>query len=141
MSGLTADQWKNWTCIYSLYLLHDLLPRWLFVQACILFCQPLTTNADIDKADRFLLEFCKSFEALYGSKYCTINLHLHCHIAECLRDYGPAHTTWCFGFERFNGMLGRMPNNKQTLQIEKKQCLLALLNRLGLLKLYQMFQN
>ena len=125
MSGLTADQWKNWTFIYFLYLLHDLLPRdhlncwWLFVQACILICQPLTTNADIDKADRLLLEFCKGFEALYGSKYCTINLHLHCHIAECLRDYGPAHATWCFGFERFNGILGQMPNNKRTLQIEK----------------------
>ena len=37
MSGLTADQWKNWTCIYSLFVLHDLLPKehlecwWLFV--------------------------------------------------------------------------------------------------------------
>lgn len=45
MSGVTADQWKNWTCLYSLYVLHDVLPMehlncwWLFVQACILICQ------------------------------------------------------------------------------------------------------
>jgi len=27
MSKLTADEWKNWTCIYSLFVLHDILPR------------------------------------------------------------------------------------------------------------------
>lgn len=125
MSGMTADQWKNWTCVYSLYLLHDILPSdhlncwWLFVQACILICQPLISNADIDRADQLLLEFCKCFENIYGPECCTINLHLHCHLAECLRDYGPAHATWCFSFERCNGLLGKTPNNKRSLQIEK----------------------
>ena len=47
MAGLTADQWKNWTCIYSMYVLKDILPSehlrcwWLFVQASALVCQPL----------------------------------------------------------------------------------------------------
>ena len=49
----------------------------------------------------------------------TINLHLHCHLADCLRDYGPAHSTWCFSFERFNGILVATPNNNRSLQIEK----------------------
>ena len=125
MSGMTADQWKNWTCIYSLYLLNGLLPSehlncwWLFVQACILICQPIISDANIDKADSLLLEFCKVFEQIYGSRSCTINIHLHCHLIECLRDYGPAHATWCFGFERCNGILGRTPNNNRSLQIEK----------------------
>lgn len=66
-----------------------------------------------------MLEFCQVFENLYGAESCTINLHLHCHIAECLRDYGPAHSTWCFSFERYNGVLGGMPNNNRTLQVEK----------------------
>lgn len=67
MSGLTADQWKNWTCIYSLYVLHDVLPVehlncwWLFVQACTLICQPLVSNQNIDRADEILLEFCQVF--------------------------------------------------------------------------------
>ena len=49
MSSLTAYQWKNWTCVYSLFILHDLLPKehlecwWLFVQACIHICQPTVT--------------------------------------------------------------------------------------------------
>ena len=125
MSGLTADQWKNWTCIYSLFVLHDLLPKehlecwWLFVQACILICQPTITKDIIKKIDEYFLSFCQTFQNLYGTASCTINLHLHCHLAECLRDYGPAHDTWCFSFERLNGVLGRMPSNKQLLQIEK----------------------
>lgn len=125
LSSLTADQWKIWTCQYSLYVLTDLLPKehldcwWLFVQACLIVCQPMLTKSAIDKADKFLLEFCQTVENLYGSEACTINLHLHCHLAECLRDYGPVHATWCFSFERFNGILGGVPNNNHTLCVEK----------------------
>ena len=125
MSSLTADQWKTWTCLYSLYVLQGVLPEehlnlwWLFVQACILICQPVLTQAAIDKADQYLLEFCQKVENMYGTQACTINLHLHCHIAECLRDYGPVHSTWCFSFERYNGILGGIPNNNHTLQVEK----------------------
>lgn len=119
MSSMTADQWKNWTCMYSLYALHDLLPKdslhcwWLFVQACILTCQLVITHGDIDEADLLLMEFCQAIEKLYGPDSCTMNLLLHCHIAECLHDYGPAHATWCFSFERYNGVLGDTPNNNR----------------------------
>ena len=125
MSGLTADQWKNWACIYSMYSLHDILPTehlncwWLFVQASIIICQPVLSPSDIEKADRILLEFCQLYETLYGALSCTINLHLHCHLVECLRDYGPAHSTWCFSFERYNGILGGIPNNNRSIQVEK----------------------
>lgn len=125
MAGMTADQWKNWTCIYSLHALHGILPNehldywWLFVQACIILCQPFISHSDIDRGDHFLLEFCRQFEQLCGKEYCTPNMHLRCHIAECLYDYGPAHTTWCFSFERCNGILGNMPNNNKSLAIEK----------------------
>ena len=124
MSSLTADQWKTWTCVYSLYVLHDVLPKehldcwWLFVRACMLISQPITTHTIIDRADKFLMEFCEAFENLYGSESCTINLHLHCHLADCLRDYGPVHAMWCFSFERYNGILGGTPNNNRQLQLE-----------------------
>ena len=125
MASLTADQWKTWTCLYSLYVLHDVLPKehlncwWLFVQACILIFQPVLTHKAIDKADEFFMEFCQVVENLYGTQSCTINLHLHCHLAKCLHDYGPVHSTWCFSFERYNGILGGTPNNNRSLQVEK----------------------
>ena len=80
---------------------------------------PIISQSDIYKGDHFLMEFCHRFEQIYGKEYCTPNMHLHCHIAECLLDYGPAHTRWCFSFERCNGIFGGMPNNNKSLAIEK----------------------
>lgn len=31
-------------------------------------------------------------------------------------DYGPLHSFWCFAFERYNGMLGSMPNNIRSIE-------------------------
>ena len=124
MAKLTADEWKNWTCVYSLFVLHDILPKehlecwWLFVQACMLVCQPILTHERI-RIDELLLNFCKTFQRLYGRDACTVNIHLHCHLSDCLCDYGPALGTWCLSFERYSGILGRIPSNKQTLKIEK----------------------
>ena len=125
MASLTADQWKTWTCVYSMYALQGVLPKehlecwWLFVQACILICQPVISPTVIDRIDTFLLEFCQAVERLYGPQACTINMHLHCHLADCLRDYGPVHASWCFSFERYNGILGATPSNNHPLEIEK----------------------
>ena len=53
---------------------------------------------------------------VYGREHCTPNMNLHCHIAECLLNYGPTHSTWCFSVECCNGILG-MPNNNKSLNI------------------------
>ena len=125
MASMTADQWKNWTCVYSLYALRGLIPKehldcwWLFVQASILLCNLIINPEQINNGDKFLLEFCEAFEKLYGQERCTPNMHLHCHIAECLHDYGPAHAIWCFSFECYNGILGRIPNNNKSLDVER----------------------
>ena len=111
--------------MHLLHTLQGLLPNehldcwWLFVQVCLIFSQLTITNSDISRGDCFLIEFCQKFEQIYGKNYCTPNMHLHCHIAECCKDYGPAHTTWCFSFERCNGILGAKPNNNKSLAIEK----------------------
>lgn len=44
-------------------------------------------------------------------------MHLSCHLLECVEDYGPLHGFWCFGFERFNGILGSYPNNNRDVSI------------------------
>ena len=69
------------------------------------------------EAHQFIVEFCQQFEHLYGKENLVINLHLACHLKECILDYGPVSGFWCFGFERFNGILGSFPNNHHNVSI------------------------
>lgn len=71
-----------------------------------------------DTADSLLLTFCKKVSELYGSDCCTPNMHLHLRLKETLQDFGPAHATWCFSFERFNGILSSMPTNRKCAKIQ-----------------------
>ena len=43
---------------------------------------------------------------------------MHCHLAECLKDYGPLHAFWLFSFERYNGLLGRQPTNNHSIELQ-----------------------
>ena len=120
-SGFTADQWKNWVCYYSLFSLKGILPNkhyntWAqFVQACqIICCHDIKFN-DCCLAEKKIIEFCKAFEKLYSKQYCTPNMHLCCHLIECVRDYGPVYSFWCFSFERYNGILGSYPKGSQNI--------------------------
>ena len=116
-SSLTADQWRNWVAIYSTYALHTILPTehlkcWSeFVKACSILLNPVITLQEIEKGDEMLLNFCRKFEELYGKQKCTPNMHFHCHLKECLLDYGPVYGFWCFPFERFNGIFESFKKN------------------------------
>ena len=56
-SGFTADQFKNWTNLFSIMALIDVLPTehmkcWqYFVQASRILCQLSLTNGQIELAD------------------------------------------------------------------------------------------
>ena len=95
--GYTASQWKNWTLIYSMFCLKSFLPDshlrccQTFVLACQYLCSPVISKTDIIKADLLFVKFGESFERLYGKKYVTPNMHLHCHLKECVNDCGPVH--------------------------------------------------
>lgn len=123
-AGFTADQWRNWVTIFSPVALKGILPNdhlrcWLlYVRACCLLCTRTITTSDVTQADRYLLEFCKQFALLYGEDRCTPNMHLHLHLKQCLLDYGPVASFWCFGFERLNGVLGRYHTNNQTIEAQ-----------------------
>ena len=92
--GFTAEQWKNWVIVYSMFALRGILPQEHYScwQAFVLSCY-----------------------FLYGNRAITPNMHLHCHIAECVKDFGPIYGFWLFSFERYNGILGSYPTN-ETLQ-------------------------
>ena len=85
----------------------------LFVKACTLLCTRVIHRSAILSADRFLLMFCKQ---LYGDKECTPNMHLHLHLKDSIKDYGPVYSFWCFAFERFNGVLGSHHTNNVRIE-------------------------
>ena len=65
----TADQWKNWTLVYSIYALKDILEAehrkcWqAFVLACGYLCKPVLSQDGVVVADSMLLKFCRNVEA------------------------------------------------------------------------------
>ena len=123
-SGFSADQWKNWTTIYSAICLKDKLATnhfqcWLmFVRACSILVSRTISKTSVDAADQYLVQFCKVFETLYGAKHCTVNMHLHLHLKEIVLDYGPVYSFWCFSFERMNGILGDYFTNNQNIEVQ-----------------------
>ena len=121
-SGFKSDQWRTWTIIYSLVALKPILPpehyiMWAkFVEAIYLICRRSVSLIDLEKADKLLVSFCQDFESLFGSQECTINMHLHCHLRECIQDFGPPYAFWVYAFERCNGYLGQYPNNNKSIE-------------------------
>lgn len=120
----TASQWKNWTLIYSMYCLDGLLPQphlrcWqTFVLACQYMSHHVISELDITRAAGLFIKFGKQFQQLYGKEKVTPNMHLHCHLKECVQDFGPLHAFWCFSFERFNGILGATPMNGRSIEVQ-----------------------
>ena len=73
---------------------------------------------DIQLADTLLQNFCNKIELLYGQSAVTPNMHMHGHLKEVVEDYGPLHAFWLFSFERFNGILGKYPNNNKSIEVQ-----------------------
>ena len=119
--GFTAEQWKNWIVVYSMFALRGVLQQqdyvcWqTFVLACFFLCRRTITSVDLMKADLLLIKFCHNVERLYGTSTITPNMHLHGHLAECVKDYGSIYGFWLFAFERYNGTLGSFPTNKKSI--------------------------
>lgn len=98
--SFNADQLKNWTLLFSIYALKGTLPNshlecWrMFVLACRKMCSVLISCGNAKVVDRRLMKFCQRFESLYGSEYVTPNMHLHCHLYDCILDFGPTYSFW-----------------------------------------------
>ena len=121
---LTAEQWMNWTIYFSIYCLNDLIPKnhvecWRhFVLACCRLCKFQLSQDDLTVADALLLQFCKRVKNLFGVNALTPNMHMHCHVVRCMKDFGPAHSFWLFPFERYNGILGSQPTNNRSVEVQ-----------------------
>ncbi|KAL5494053.1 hypothetical protein EMCRGX_G015323 [Ephydatia muelleri] len=123
-SSFTADQWKTWTMVFSMYALHGVLEQehlecwYLFVQACNILVSPMLKIHDAMEGHKLLLQFCKQFQRLYGKDKVTPNMHMHMHILNCILDYGPVYAFWLFSFERYNGILGSYRTNNRSIEVQ-----------------------
>ena len=43
---------------------------------------------------------------------------MHCHLKQCLFDFGPASSFWLFAFERMNGVLGSFHTSNQAVEVQ-----------------------
>lgn len=108
-AGFTADQWKSWCLIYSTLALRDILPEdhryyWQsFVDCLSLWGQTIISHREIEYGHLAMKDFLNKLESVWGPEIATPNMHMHLHIKECLLDYGPLYSFWCFPFERLNG--------------------------------------
>ena len=122
--SFTADQMKNWTNMFSSFTLREVLldeywECWKhFVLASRIICQKNLSLTDVTLADALLLQFCRRLERVYSSDYITPNMHMACHLKECITDYGPLHTFWLFAFERYNGLIENMPCNNRMVEVQ-----------------------
>ena len=122
-SGFTAEQWKNWTIYFSPYALRGVLQNnhykcWmLFIKACWLLCRRNISHAELE-GDAAIMQFCDRCVHLYDPNICTMNMHLHAHLKQCIEDYGPVYSFWCFSFERLNGILGSYHTNNRNISVQ-----------------------
>lgn len=58
---------------------------------------------------------------MYGPSVITPNMHLHGHLRECFKDYGPVYNFWLFSFERYNGIFENFPTSTRSLEIQLMQ--------------------
>ncbi|OAD67065.1 hypothetical protein PHYBLDRAFT_166755 [Phycomyces blakesleeanus NRRL 1555(-)] len=118
-SYMKADEWKSWVLVYSPVLLKDVLAKdrfenWInFVDACRLLIKPTITFDEVNTAHQFLQTFCTRCDELYNAEILTCNMHLHLHLRDTIRDFGPVYGYWLFGFERFNGLLKNLKTNRK----------------------------
>lgn len=123
-ASFTADQWKNWTVYFSMIVLRDHLSTdiyncWqCFVLACRFLSSKIISVEQLKLGDALLMQFCRRTETLFGATCITPNMHMHCHLRACIEDYGPVHGFWLYAFERYNGIMGSMPNNNRAIEVQ-----------------------
>ena len=68
--------------------------------------------------DALLFRFCQRSIEVYGDSAVTSNMHIHCHLAPYLCEFGPLHGFWLFPFERYNGILEGQLTNNQSVEMQ-----------------------
>ncbi|OAD68539.1 hypothetical protein PHYBLDRAFT_63552 [Phycomyces blakesleeanus NRRL 1555(-)] len=117
---MKADEWKSWCLVYSPVVLQGVLPKqkfenWMFfVNACRFLTKPNVSEDDVQSAHIALEKFGKGCERLYSKDLLSPNMHLHLHLRDTIKDFGPVYGYWLFSFERYNSVLKNINTNRRS---------------------------
>ncbi|OXA36967.1 hypothetical protein Fcan01_28236 [Folsomia candida] len=122
-----ASEWKTWMLI-SIPILSGILPNCYrnhfgkLVTAVCLLSKDQIKHEDILTARGLLLKFNEVVPNLYSLSFCTFNVHLLSHAADCVENLGPLWAYSLFQFENFNGVLCKSFSGTQHvgLQVTRK---------------------
>lgn len=123
----TANNWKIFTLCASTYCLAGVLPEehqkyWQhFVKACMRLCRREILSEDAEQANSDLIQAFKGFEKYNGKGTVTPNMHLACHLKDCISNFGPIYSFWLFSFERYNGLIANIATNKARIEVQFMQ--------------------
>lgn len=126
-TSFTANEWKVWTLVYSMFVLEGILPEkhlkiWCdFVIACHLICRSCVTVTQIKLASSKFRAFGERVAKVYGTNVVTPNMHKHMHLEQCQLDYGSIYVFWLMAFERYNGVLSDIPTNHHNIEVKIMQ--------------------
>ena len=70
----------------------------MFVRSCHMLLKPTISIKEIDDAHNLLVLFVEKFAELFGKEHVTPNIHVHLHLKNCLKEFGPVYRFWCFFF-------------------------------------------
>ncbi|OAD66786.1 hypothetical protein PHYBLDRAFT_174810 [Phycomyces blakesleeanus NRRL 1555(-)] len=81
---------------------------------CKLWCLPNVSKDDVQSAHIALEKFGKGCERLYSKDLLSPNMHLHLHLCDTIKDFGPVYEYWLFSFERYNSILKNINTNRRS---------------------------
>ena len=122
MSGFTAEEIKVFTLIYSQIVFKGILSdkqytMWMhWVEACRSIARAVIRESDLEDFQAHLKNFTNAYLDLeeFGSLRWTPNMHFVFHLVEDVRNFGPIYAFHLFALERFNGILGAIPNDNRS---------------------------
>lgn len=124
---LSADEWRTVCTINMVITLvriwgassattreRDMLENFLhLVIATTIATRRHTSARLIVSFKRHMTAYLTSLTSLFPDAVLSPNHHLSLHLPEFFEQLGPAHSWWTFPFERFNGILQKIPTNFQ----------------------------
>ncbi|XP_071633972.1 uncharacterized protein [Temnothorax longispinosus] len=121
-----VSELKTWFFYYSIPVLKQFLRIEYFEHYLKLVTTLSYLNASsisdemIDTAKELLKQFVRDFEQLYGIEFCSINVHLLLHLADCVRELGLLWAYACFPLEDLNGQI--LQNIHGTRYVDTQVC-------------------